>query len=123
MEVLAEAAPHLLEMDRVSKAFLGVPVLNHVSLLLDEGEVLGIVGENGAGKSTLMKILAGIHQPDQGSIRLGQAAFAPQNPRQALEAGIIVVHQELSQFPDQSVAENIFAGALPRTGLGAVRSG
>ena len=53
---------HLLEMDRVSKAFLGVPVLNQVSLSLDEGEVLGVVGENGAGKSTLMKILAGIYQ-------------------------------------------------------------
>ena len=54
--------PHLLEMDRVSKAFLGVPVLSEVSLSLDEGEVLGVVGENGAGKSTLMKILAGVYQ-------------------------------------------------------------
>ena len=52
MEALAGAAPHLLEMDRVSKAFLGVPVLHQVSLSLDEGEVLGVVGENGAGKST-----------------------------------------------------------------------
>ena len=115
--------PRILDMANVSKAFLGVPVLSDVSLSLDEGEVLGIVGENGAGKSTLMKILAGIHQPDQGTIRLGDEAFAPQNPRQALEAGIIVVHQELSQFPDQSVAENIFAGALPRTAVGTVRSG
>ncbi|MDQ0395497.1 sugar ABC transporter ATP-binding protein [Labrys monachus] len=115
--------PRILDMANVSKAFLGVTVLSDVSLSLDEGEVLGIVGENGAGKSTLMKVLAGIYQPDQGTIRLGTAAFSPQNPRQALEAGIIVVHQELSLFPDQSVAENIFAGTLPRTGLGTVRSG
>ena len=121
MEALAGAAPHLLEMDRVSKAFLGVPVLHHVSLSLDAGEVLGVVGENGAGKSTLMKILAGIHQPDEGTIKLGSEAFAPHKPRDALDAGIIVVYQELSQFPDQTVAENIFAGGLPRTALGTVR--
>ena len=113
MEALEGASPHLLEMDRVSKAFLGVPVLNHVSLLLDEGEVLGVVGENGAGKSTLMKILAGVYQSDEGTIKLGSEAFAPHKPRDALNAGIIVVHQELSQFPDQTVAENIFAGGLP----------
>jgi ABC-type sugar transport system ATPase subunit len=123
MEALEGAAPHLLEMDRVSKAFLGVPVLNHVSLSLNEGEVLGVVGENGAGKSTLMKILAGIYQSDEGTIKLGSEAFAPHKPRDALNAGIIVVHQELSQFPDQTVAENIFAGGLPRTVVGTVRRG
>ena len=110
-------------MDRVSKAFLGVPVLDQVSLSLDEGEVLGVVGENGAGKSTLMKILAGIHQPNEGTIRLGSEAFAPHKPRDALDAGIIVVYQELSQFPDQTVAENIFVGGLPRTAAGTVRHG
>ena len=114
---------HLLEMHDVSKSFLGVPVLREVSLSLDQGEVLGIVGENGAGKSTLMKILAGIHQPDQGTIQLGEQAFAPANPRAALEGGVIVVHQELSQFPDQSIAENIFAGGLPSTPFGTIRRG
>src|ERR1700677_73322 len=123
MEALEGAAPHLLEMDRVSKAFLGVPVLNHVSLSLDGGQVLGFVGENSAVKSTLMKILAGIYQSDEGTIKLGSEAFAPHKPRDALNAGIIVVHQELSQFPDQTVAENIFAGGLPRTAFGTVRGG
>jgi ribose transport system ATP-binding protein len=113
----------LLEMNGVFKAFLGVSVLSDVSLSLDAGEVLGIVGENGAGKSTLMKILAGIHQPDRGTIKLEDTAFAPHKPRDALQAGVIVVHQELSQFPDQTIAENIFAGGLPRTALGTVRSG
>jgi ABC-type sugar transport system ATPase subunit len=121
MEALREAAPRLLEMDRVSKAFLGVPVLSEVSLALDEGEVLGVVGENGAGKSTLMKILAGVYRSDGGTIKLGSDIFAPHKPRDALDAGIIVVHQELSQFPDQTVAENIFAGGLPRTAFGTVR--
>jgi ABC-type sugar transport system ATPase subunit len=107
-------------MDGVSKAFLGVSVLRDVSLSLDPGEVLGIVG---AGKSTLMKVLAGIHQPDQGVIRLEDVPFTPFNPRDALKAGVIVVHQELSQFPDQSIAENIFAGSLPRSAGGFIRKG
>jgi len=113
----------LLQMEGVSKAFLGVSVLRDVSLSLDSGEVLGIVGENGAGKSTLMKVLAGIHRPEQGAIYLENAPFAPQTPREALQAGVIVVHQELSQFPDQTVAENIFAGSLPRMPGGFVRKG
>jgi ABC-type sugar transport system ATPase subunit len=113
----------LLDMQNVSKAFLGVSVLSDISLALDRGEVLGIVGENGAGKSTLMKILAGIYQPDQGSIRLSGEAFAPHAPREALAAGIMVVHQELSLFPDRTVAENIFAGALPRNLFGTIRRG
>ncbi|GGE06039.1 ribose import ATP-binding protein RbsA [Aureimonas endophytica] len=112
--------PQLLRISEVSKSFVGVKVLSGVSFALDAGEVHGIVGENGAGKSTLMKILAGIHRPDGGEILLDGEAFAPQTPREALDAGIIVVHQELSLFPDQTVAENIFAGNLPRRTLGMI---
>ena len=115
------ARPPLLDMQGVSKAFLGVQVLTDVSIMLKAGEVLGIVGENGAGKSTLMKILAGIHRPDAGAIRLEDQPFEPHTPRDALAAGIKVVHQELSLFPDRTVAENIFAGVLPKTPWGTIR--
>ncbi len=111
----------LLDMRDVSKAFLGGQVLTDVSITLQAGEVLGIVGENGAGKSTLMKILAGIYRPDGGTIRIEDQPFAPHTPRDALAAGIKVVHQELSLFPDRTVADNIFAGVLPTTPFGTIR--
>ena len=113
--------PRLLEMLGITKAFPGVKALSEVSIFLDRGEVLGIVGENGAGKSTLMKILAGVFPADAGELRLDGEHFLPRNPRSSLDAGIIVIHQELSLVPDRSVAENIFLGHLPRTKLGTVR--
>jgi ribose transport system ATP-binding protein len=112
---------HLLEMSGISKHFPGVRALSDVSIFLDQGEVLGIVGENGAGKSTLMKIVAGVYAADTGELRLGGTSFAPRQPRDALDAGIIVIHQELSLVPDRSVAENIFLGNLPHGRLGGVR--
>ncbi len=111
----------LLEMQDISKGFPGVRALSDVSISLDNGEVLGIVGENGAGKSTLMKILAGVFPADGGEMRLGGQPFLPRRPRDALDAGIIVIHQELSLVPDRSVAENIFLGHLPHDRLGRVR--
>jgi ribose transport system ATP-binding protein len=108
-------------MQDISKGFPGVKALSDVSIFLDKGEVLGIVGENGAGKSTLMKILAGVFPADAGNLRLEGVPFVPRNPRDALDAGIIVIHQELSLIPDRSVAENIFLGNLPSGRLGGVR--
>ena len=95
---------HLLEMSGISKHFPGVKALSDVSIFLDRGEVLGIVGENGAGKSTLMKIVAGVYTPDAGELRLAVESFTPRQPRDSLNAGIIVIHQELSLVPDRSVA-------------------
>ena len=112
---------HLLEMTGISKHFPGVKALSDVSIFLDRREVLGIVGENGAGKSTLMKIVAGVYTPDAGELHLDGDAFTPRQPRDSLDAGIIVIHQELSLVPDRSVAENIFLGHLPHDRLGAVR--
>jgi ABC-type sugar transport system ATPase subunit len=112
---------HLLEMSGIAKHFPGVKALSDVSITLDRGEVLGIVGENGAGKSTLMKIVAGVYTPDAGTLHLDGNAFTPRHPRDSLDAGIIVIHQELSLVPDRSVAENIFLGHLPHDRLGRVR--
>ncbi len=113
--------PTLLEMRGISKSFPGVRALADVSITLERGEVLGIVGENGAGKSTLMKVLAGAYRADAGHVLLDGVEFAPRGPRDALDAGIVVIHQELSLVPDQTVAENIYLGNLPRNALGLVR--
>ncbi len=108
-------------MQGISKGFPGVKALSDVSISLDRGEVLGIVGENGAGKSTLMKVLAGVFPADAGDMHLDGEAFQPRRPRDSLDAGIIVIHQELSLIPDRSVAENIYLGHLPHGKLGGVR--
>ena len=117
----ARAGVRLLEMSGISKSFPGVRALSDVGIAVDRGEVLGIVGENGAGKSTLIKVLAGVFPPDAGRVCLDGVPFTPRNPGDALRAGIIVIHQELSLVPDRSVAENIFLGNLPRGPLGNVR--
>jgi ABC-type sugar transport system ATPase subunit len=112
----------LLEMRRISKNFPGVRALADVSITLDRGEVLGIVGENGAGKSTLMKVLAGVYRPDEGEVLLDGASFVPHRPRDALDQGIVVIYQELSLVPERSAAENVFLGHLP-SARGFVRRG
>jgi len=103
----------LLEMRGIAKNFPGVRALSDVDLKLDRGEVLGVVGENGAGKSTLMKILGGGLRADAGEIDLDGRRFAPRRPGDALDAGIVVIHQELSLVPDRSIAENLYLGNLP----------
>jgi ribose transport system ATP-binding protein len=107
----------LLEVDRVSKAFSGIPVLRGVSLSVDAGRVLGIVGENGAGKSTLMNVLGGIVVADAGTLRLTGAEFRPRGPADAMSRGVAYIHQELNLLPNLSVAENLFLVRLPRRGL------
>jgi ribose transport system ATP-binding protein len=110
----SQVAP--LEMRGISKSFAGNTVLAHVDLTVRSGEVHALVGENGAGKSTLMKILAGVHQPDGGEIRLNGQPVRFESPAQALGAGIAMIYQELSLAPHLTVAENIFLGREPRRG-------
>ncbi|MEV8339751.1 sugar ABC transporter ATP-binding protein [Leucobacter sp. NPDC077196] len=102
-----------LEMRGISKSFPGILALADVDLIARAGEVHAIVGENGAGKSTLMKILAGVYQPDQGSIVLGGSETRIAGPIDARRRGIGMVYQELNLVPDLTVAENIMLGATP----------
>lgn len=100
----------LLEMNDVSKRFLGVHALKGVHFDLRCGEVHALVGENGAGKSTLMKVLTGIHQPDSGEIFFEGKPYAVKNIGEAQNLGISMIHQELNMMNDLTVAQNVFIG-------------
>ena len=93
----AERTP-LIEAVRVGKSFPGVRALDGVSVAVYPGEVLAIVGENGAGKSTLMKILAGVYQPDAGELRRAGVTVRFDGPADALNAGVSLIHQELTDL-------------------------
>ncbi|MBV8568701.1 MAG: sugar ABC transporter ATP-binding protein [Methylobacteriaceae bacterium] len=114
------SGPALLELSGISKAFGGVQALRDVDFTLRAGEIHGLVGENGAGKSTLMKIIAGAHADYAGEMRIDGEPAHFRSSRDALSAGIGMVHQELSVAPDLSVAENVFLGMQPMTRLGAI---
>lgn len=100
----------LLTAESISKSFGSQWVLRHVTFDVRAGEVHTLMGENGAGKSTLMKILAGVHQTDEGLVRLLGEPIELRNPRDAVRHGIALIHQEPQTFPDLSVAESIFLG-------------
>jgi ABC-type sugar transport system ATPase subunit len=108
----------VLEVCNVTKSFPGVKALKDISVQFYKGSVHALLGENGAGKSTLMKILAGIHSPDSGKISLKGQEVIFHNPRQSMEAGIGMVHQEICLSPDQTAAENVFLGRTPKTKWG-----
>ena len=115
----APTPPPRAELRGISKRFAATQALDDVSLDLVAGEVHALVGENGAGKSTLVKILAGVHQPDTGTILLDGVETPIHGPAAARALGIAVVHQEPRLFPDLTVAENVFMAHAPR---GALRS-
>ncbi len=113
--------PPLLEMRHIDKSFPGVRAVRDVSLALQRGEVLGIVGENGAGKSTLIKVLGGAHRPDRGHILLDGQPVVLGHPRAAEQAGIAIIYQEFNLVPDLSVRENLYLGR-EQTWAGLVRA-
>jgi rhamnose transport system ATP-binding protein len=113
MTVNQDARP-LLALTDVSKSFDAVAALREVHLELHAGESHALVGENGAGKSTLVKILAGVYPPDRGTVLLDGQQQQFSGPADARAAGIAVIYQEPTLFPDLSVAENIFMGRQPR---------
>ena len=100
----------ILKMSNIEKLFGGVHALKDGELLLQKGEVHGLVGENGAGKSTLMNILIGIHRADSGTITYKEKQIQFRSPSEALKNGIVMIHQEISLVSQMSVAENIWLG-------------
>ena len=114
----------LLDLSGISKTFNGVKVLDDVDLAVAPGQIMALVGENGAGKSTLMRIVSGIYEADPGGgMRLAGQPFLPRSPRQAMEAGVAIIHQELNLLPGLTVAENMFLGREPVTALGFLDRG
>ena len=112
----------VLELTDVVKVFPGVRALDGVQLEVKAGEVHCLLGQNGAGKSTLIKVLAGVHRADEGTITWQGEPFAPANPQAAMKAGIATIYQELDLVDDLTVAENAFLGHEDKT-LGFVRRG
>jgi ribose transport system ATP-binding protein len=106
----------ILRFEHIDKAFFGVPVLKDVSLDIEAGSIVGLVGENGAGKSTLMNILGGVVGHDAGQMLLAGEAYAPRDPRDADRAGIAFIHQELNLFTNLTIAENFFISGFPTMG-------
>ncbi|MFO1038901.1 MAG: sugar ABC transporter ATP-binding protein [Geminicoccaceae bacterium] len=121
MNATAEPVTPILELAGIGKTFGGVTALTGVDFALRAGEVHGLVGENGAGKSTLMKIIAGVHTEYDGEMRIDGRPVHFRSARDALAAGIGMVHQELSIVPSLTVAENVFLGTQPTNGAGVVR--
>ena len=105
---------YLLEMNNISKSFPSVRALDGVTLKVRAGTVHALMGENGAGKSTLMKCLFGIYTPDEGEIFLDGKSVSFKSPKEALEGGVAMVHQELNQALKRSVADNMWLGRYPK---------
>ena len=107
----------LLDMRNITKTFPGVKALDNVNFKLKKGTVHSLMGENGAGKSTLMKVLFGIYQEDGGEIYIEGQKNKFANPKQAMENGVSMVHQELNQVMKRDVADNMLLGRYPKKGL------
>src|SRR5690349_7760320 len=120
--IAAPTSPHrsrsltvdpVLQMHAIGKRFPGVVALDQVDFTVQRGEIVALVGENGAGKSTLMKILAGIHRPDAGDIRIDGAPAIIDSPSGADRLDVAVIHQELEMIDTLDVAGNIYLGREP----------
>ena len=109
-----------LVMKGVVKTFPGVKALDHAQLELRPGKVMALMGENGAGKSTMMKCLFGTYQKDEGKIFLDGKEVSFSGPKEALENGIAMVHQELNQCLERNVVDNLFLGRYPVNSMGVI---
>jgi rhamnose transport system ATP-binding protein len=109
-----------LTLRKVSKSFPGVRALDDVSFDVRPGEVHALLGENGAGKSTLIKIVSGVYPPDVGDLEVDGHAVRFSSPGEAQAKGIATIYQEFSLYSELTVAENIFAGHMPRSKIGTI---
>src|SRR5215472_13325788 len=105
-----------LDLIDIAKRYPGVVALDRVTLSVEHGEVIGLIGENGAGKSTLMKVLGGVLEPSAGAIRVDGIERKPFTVADAIKAGIAFVHQELNLFDNLDAAANVFIGREPLSG-------
>ena len=105
----------IIECRDLHKWYSGVYALKGINLSVAEGESVGLVGDNGAGKSTLIKILSGVHRPDQGEIRIDGKPVDIRSPKQAMDLGIETIYQYNSMVPTMSIARNLFVGREPLT--------
>lgn len=114
---------YILSIQGMSKSFGRNKVLNHINLNVKPGSIMGLMGENGAGKSTMMKCLFGTYQKDEGTIVLDGKEVNFSGPKDALENGVAMVHQELNQCLERNVIDNLFLGRYPKNSLGVVDEG
>jgi D-xylose transport system ATP-binding protein len=120
---VAETTPPLVEMRDIRVSFGGVHAVDHVSIDLQAGEVVGLVGGNGAGKSTLMRVLSGATQPDSGQILIDGKPVSISNPRDAKVYGIETIYQTLALADNVDAAANMFLGRELTTRLGSLNDG
>jgi simple sugar transport system ATP-binding protein len=111
----------LIQVENVSKYFGNVIALKDVSMDVLAGEVMCLLGDNGAGKSTLIKIISGVYPPDEGRFLVEGRSVRFTSPRQALDAGIATVYQDLAMIPLMGIARNFFLGSEPHRGWGPLR--
>ncbi len=113
----------VLSIRGMSKSFGRNRVLDRINLDVKRGTVMGLMCENGAGKSTMMKCLFGTYQKDEGTVLLGGREVSFSGPKDALENGIAMVHQELNQCLERNVIDNLFLGRYPRNSMGIIDEG